>query len=216
MPTTHTIETYSYDELDPKAQETARDAYSRMVAETWDHQGIYDDFARIAEILGIQFDTRAGSTRHDGTTSTPEPKIWYSGFYSQGDGACFEGRYGYGANSVAKIKEYAPQDTQLQRIAETLAEVQRKYFYSVTASITHKDHYYHALSTRIDVDADRRPVAEEDAETIRTALRDLMRWLFEALRKEYEYQTGDKDALEEGIRGNEYQFTKAGRRSVML
>jgi hypothetical protein len=215
MPKPLTIQTYTYDELDPKAQEYARDSYSRMVAETWDHESIYEDFKRIAVILGVQLDTRTSQPARKG--EIPEAKIWYSGFYSQGDGACFEGQYRYGADSVAQIKQYAPQDTTLHQIAEDLARVQHSYCYLVSATITHEGYYYHAYSTRIDVATDtRRPIVDADVEAIRDALRALMHWLFNALRTEFEYQTTNKDALEDGIRGNDLTFTKDGKRSVTL
>ncbi len=51
-----------------------------------------------------------------------------------------------------------------------------------------------------------------DAEDIVTeALRDLARWLYRQLEREYEYLTSD-EAVDEAIAANEYTFTEAGRR----
>ena len=51
-----------------------------------------------------------------------------------------------------------------------------------------------------------------DAEEIVTeALRDLARWLYRQLEREYEYQTSD-DSVDEAIAANAYTFTDAGRR----
>lgn len=51
-----------------------------------------------------------------------------------------------------------------------------------------------------------------DAEDIVTeALRDLARWLYRRLEREYEYLTSD-EAVDESLRANDYTFTEAGRR----
>jgi len=51
-----------------------------------------------------------------------------------------------------------------------------------------------------------------DAEDIVTeALRDLARWLYRQLEREYEYLTSD-EAVDESLRANDYTFTEAGRR----
>ena len=51
-----------------------------------------------------------------------------------------------------------------------------------------------------------------DAEDIVVdALRDLARWLYRQLEREYEYRTSD-DAVDETIAANEYSFTESGRR----
>lgn len=41
-----------------------------------------------------------------------DPKIWFSGFSSQGDGACFEGTYTGTGNALASIKGHAPEDAE--------------------------------------------------------------------------------------------------------
>jgi hypothetical protein len=48
-------------------------------------------------------------------------------------------------------------------------------------------------------------------EVVIEALRDLARWLYRQLEREYEYLTSD-EAVDESIVANEYTFTAAGRR----
>jgi hypothetical protein len=48
-------------------------------------------------------------------------------------------------------------------------------------------------------------------ETIIEALRDLARWLYRQLGREYEYLSSDEVA-DETIAANEYTFTEVGRR----
>lgn len=49
----------------------------------------------------------------------------------------------------------------------------------------------------------------EDA--VSEALRDLARWLYRRLEREYDYLSSD-EAVDETIEANEYTFTEAGRR----
>ena len=54
-------------------------------------------------------------------------------------------------------------------------------------------------------------VTAKDEQGIAEALRDLARWLYRQLEREYEYQTSDA-AVDEAILANEYTFTLDGRR----
>jgi len=48
-------------------------------------------------------------------------------------------------------------------------------------------------------------------ETIIEALRDLARWLYRQLEREYDHLSSD-EAVDETIAANEYTFTEVGRR----
>ena len=48
-------------------------------------------------------------------------------------------------------------------------------------------------------------------EAVIEALRDLARWLYRQLEREYEYLRSD-EAVDETITANQYTFTKTGRR----
>jgi hypothetical protein len=48
-------------------------------------------------------------------------------------------------------------------------------------------------------------------EAVTKALRDLARWLYRQLEREYEYQTSDA-VVDEAIIANGYTFTNSGRR----
>ncbi len=50
------------------------------------YDAVYEDFQRIAEFLGINFRTR--SVHLMGGGARQELRIFFSGFWSQGDGAC--------------------------------------------------------------------------------------------------------------------------------
>src|SRR3546814_12883100 len=72
-----------------------------------------------------------------------KPCIQFRGFWSQGDGASFEGRWHHAKGSVVKIKAYAPKDAELHDIAARLNAIQRRNFYQLYAIITQRGHYCH-------------------------------------------------------------------------
>ncbi|GKX34104.1 MAG: hypothetical protein MnENMB40S_17220 [Rhizobiaceae bacterium MnEN-MB40S] len=203
---------FRLEELSDSAKDNAR-AWYREGAFDYDwHDAVYEDFQQIAEILGISFKTRTvrlmgGSTRH-------KPCIWFSGFWSQGDGASFEAYYSYRKNASAEIRSYAPQDAGLHRIADVLQAVQRRNFYQLRAEASHCGHYYHEYCMSISVERDSptwQDMTEDAEEIVTEALRDLARWLYRQLEREYDYLSSD-EAVDEAIAANEYTFTENGRR----
>jgi hypothetical protein len=209
----HVIEktAYRFDELDDSAKERARDWWRQ--GESYDSDDLLDreDFETIAAILGIEFKQRAvplmnGKTRYEST-------IYYSGFSSQGDGACFEGSYAYAKAAPKRIRDYARNDTRLHKIADELQAIQRKAFYSLTATVEHSGHYYHEYCTRIDVEDSRgfdMPEIDNLSDAIAECLRDFMRWIYRQLEQEYEYRMSDEN-VDESIRINGYDFDESGR-----
>jgi hypothetical protein len=177
---------YDFTELSGAAKDKARAWFRETIDHDW-WDSVYDDF---------------------------EPCIWFSGFWSQGDGACFEGRYAYAARASLRIREYAPQDTELHRIADALQRLQRGNFYQLTAVIRHRGRDCHAYSMAIDVERDSpagHPIVNHGEDDLIEALRDLANWLYRALEREYEFQTSD-EAIDDGMEANGYTFTAEGKR----
>ena len=144
-----------------------------------------------------------GSTR-------PEPTIYYSGFSSQGDGACFEGRYEYKRGALKAVKDYAGQDEKLHRIVEALQEIQKKNFYQLTARTKHSGHYYHSGCMSVDVErSDGKEMTADAEEMVEECLRDFADWIYKQLENEYDYRTGE-EACREAIEANDYEFTEKG------
>ena len=184
---------YRLDELADRAKENARAWYREgSIDHDW-FESVYEDFERICVLLGIRLDSRPVRLYGGGTRR--KPCIWFSGFWSQGDGACFEGRYSHAKAASRQIRKYAPQDHELHRIADALQSIQRRNFYQLHAAVSHRGRYYHEQSMTIDVER-QSPGGQdptEDAESAATeALRDLARWLYAQLEREYEYQTSDE------------------------
>lgn len=187
----HIIKTYAFDELSEEAQR-------RAIADNWNwntngslwYEHVIDDAKEVGRTLGIRIDN-----------------VRWSGFASQGDGACFDGYYEYAKGSCKAIREYAPKDVELHRIADTLRDVQRRAFYSLQASIEHRGRYYNERCTDIDVDSSHDGV---DPDELVEPLRDLMRWIYLQLETEYYYQNEDVQ-IAGSFRANETEFTADGK-----
>ena len=204
---------FQYDELDDRAKERAREWYSRHVFEdSCDWEFVYENAAEVADIFGI--DLRQRRVQLVGGGHRYEPSIYFSGFWSQGDGACFEGTYRYAKGATKKIREYAPQDKELHRIADELQAVQRKHFYHLIASMNHRGHYCHSgcMSVEVERNEDRYRDIGDAEDDIRQLMRDFADWIYGRLSDEYDYQTSD-EAVEEAIRANEYEFDEEGERA---
>jgi hypothetical protein len=212
MPEIIEIPVYRLDELSDEAKEKACAWYREGVFDYDWYECVYEDFERICKILGICLDTRAVRLCGGGTRG--RPCIWFSGFWSQGDGACSEGRYSHAKAALRKIREHAPKDEELHHIADALQAIQRRNFFQLHAIVTHRGRAHHENSMAISVERDS-PVSQEmttDAEdAVIEALRDLACWLYGQLEREYEYLTCDA-VVDEAIVANEYTFTEDGHR----
>jgi len=212
MPEVIETTVYRLAELSDEAKDKARAWYREGGFDHEWYDAVYEDFQQIAEILGIDFKTR--TARLMGGGSRQEPRIFFSGFWSQGDGACFGGSYSYRKNASTAIRAFAPQDTTLHDIADALQSVQRRNFYQLRAEATHRGHYYHEYCMAISVTRDSptwQDMTADAEDIVIEALRDLARWLYRQLEREYEYLTSD-EAVDESIIANDYTFTGSGRR----
>jgi len=202
-----TITLYKFNELTTdRAKEKARDWYrdGGLDYEWWDSS--YDDFREIFRILGIDADVPL--TLRNGKTGT-RLGVSFSGFSSQGDGACFEGSYSYAKGSVKAMRAYAPKDNELQEIAADLQALQRKHFYKIEARLKHSGRYCHEYMVEFDVTVDGSDASDEVTDAVKESLRDLMRWIYKTLEAEYEYLTSD-EAVDESLSTNEYEFEEDG------
>lgn len=195
-----TISTYQYDELSQKAKECAREWYREggLDYDWWD--STYEDAKQIMELMGIDCD-----------------EIYFSGFSSQGSGACFEGSFDPAKVRLKGIKEYAPKDKELYRICKEFHDVSRE-FPDLSFSIGQSGHYYHKHSVNFDFsygEMDSSVDTSEAEERLKEASRDLMEWIYRTLEKEYEYLQSDENIVD-SIRANEYEFTKDGNRLATL
>jgi hypothetical protein len=186
---------------------------------------VIDDAATVAEFLGLDINQTAYKTM--GGETKYEPAVYFSGFWSQGDGACVEGTWRASDVKVDKLKEYAPQDKELHRIVDGLAEIAKEYpdgYFKVR----HSGRYSHSGCTAFDIELPCEAFDEaeygspehkrldekmsNDEETLKELARDFMDWIYKQLGKEWDFQNSGEQ-VEESIRANEYEFLEDGARA---
>jgi hypothetical protein len=102
----------------------------------------------------------------------------------------------------------------LHRIADALQAIQRRNFYQLRADASQRGRGCHEYSLSIAIERDsptHQDMTADAEECVADLLRDLARWLYRQLEREYEYQTSDT-VTDEAILANDYTFTVDGRR----
>jgi hypothetical protein len=192
---------YEYKELDEKAKEKARDWYREASAgDNFFAESVTDDAKEVGKLMGLDIE-----------------HIYWSGFSSQGDGACFEGSWHASDVKLQELKEHAPEDEKLHAIVDGLAAMAKDYP-NASFTVRHSGHYQHEGCTDFDVsipDDEGDEIDTDDSRATQERLielaRDYMRWIYRTLKSEWEYQDSDEQVTE-AIEANEYLFTKAGNR----
>lgn len=194
-----TVMLYKFNELSDEAKENAREWYriNGLDYEWWDCT--IAEYKELAELLGIEIDN-----------------IYFSGFASQGDGACFTGSYSYRKGWRKALQRETGGDLykKLETIGDCLQAEQKKYFYGITASIQHTDRYCHEYSVSVTVGFESHVNGywcdtADSEENITDCLRDFMREIYSTLESEYDYLASD-DAIDEMMDCNEWEFTSEG------
>ena len=191
---TITKEVYTFAELSESAKETARDKYREHNLEGYDWwDSVYEDAKTIGNLFGLRID-----------------RIYFSGFWSQGDGAYFEGDYQYRKGALKAVIDYMPLDNDLHDIVKRLQDVQRKAFYGLYASTKsgHGSNFYsHSGVMQVSVDCDKRDITESEEDDITQCLREYADWIYSRLEAEYEYLQSD-EVIDEYL--NDCEFDEEG------
>ena len=210
MPQVVEITVYTIDELSDAAKGAARAWYRESCLDYEWYDLVYEDFQTICGILGVTLRTSPVPLYGGGTRD--KPHLFWTGFWSQGDGASFEATYVHAKGAVSAIRAHAPKDDELHRIADALQAAQKRNFYSLHSTIRQQGRYYHEYTMNIDVERDSptwQPPTDDAEDTVTEAMRDLARWLYRQLRAEYEHLTSD-EAIDETIAANSWSFTASG------
>ena len=164
---TEQLNIFTFAELTAKAQNVAIEAEQQAQRELYEFNT--DDVKTICETIGIK-----------------NAEFSWSGFYCQGDGLSFTGEYSYATQALAKIKAFAPRDTELHNIVATLQELQKQHGYKLSAVITRDNgcRYSHENSVTIT-----NNLLEE-------CFKDLMRHFYKFVISDYEYCTSEEIARE--------------------
>lgn len=188
-----------YADLSDDAKEHARQWFIETLDDWWDY--IYADAKEILTFLGFNV-----------------ADIFFSGFWSQGDGACFHGTWAGGDVKIGKVKEHAPDDAELHRLAEAIEKIAARWqtIYTLdkdtevcepAASLTHNGNYCHEHTIEFDSEPEYWLEGQEE-EFIDTS-RGLMKWIYKQLEQEHEYQTSE-EAVAEAMEANEWEFDEDG------
>lgn len=128
-------------------------------------EAVIDDAKEIAACLGINIE-----------------EVLYSGFCSQGDGACFTGSLGYNADCLENIMAYAPLDKGLHEIAASWQQLRCP---SLEVSVAHNDRYCHSNS--VDYDFSEVNLEEVDPSRVKIVAASFMGWIYKQLEDAYNY-----------------------------
>lgn len=202
----------SFGKLSEKAQQRAIDdaRYSEVDSgyDWWDN--VFEDAVRMAALLGIEIDQRDGEHR-----SHAGPKIYFSGFCDQGDGACFQGTYRPKSDAFAAVKAECNDETLIdlaKRLTtlyvESTLHHEVKLCY-VTVSTYGRYSHSNTMSATYEYDAD---VVEADSafeDDLLACLREFADWIYEQLEAEFDYLTSD-EVVRERLTANEYVFDEDG------
>lgn len=135
----------------------------------WAEVVIYDA-KEIAALMGITIDD-----------------IFFTGFWSQGDGACFTGQLGYDKDCLEKVMDNAPNDLELREIAALWSNLRCP---DLSGRVIHTGRYYHSNSVIFDIEED---LEVDEKAVIRTAKR-FMDWIYEKLERAYNFAKANTHA----------------------
>lgn len=199
---TETIELYTFEELSEEAKEAAREWYrdGGLDYKWWD--SVYDCAKEVGAALGIDID-----------------RIYFSGFWSQGDGASFEGTYRYRKGWRQALRKYVGGEdlAVLEDIGERLQAAQRRAAFQILATARQRGHYMSHQWVEVDLGD---PPNGEDWPTlgraphlwydpVDQALQEFAHWIYKSLEREYEYLNSD-EVVDDMLTLNEYEFTEDG------
>lgn len=226
MPREVVTTVYKFEELPTEAaKEKAREWLRASVFEdSHDWEFVYEDAATIAALFGL--DIRQRSVKTVGGKTRYAPSIYFSGFWSQGDGACFEGRYEYKADALQAVKDYAPNDENVHAIVEALQSAQKRlkgadgYTLIADCKNTGRGSASHDMdvafgatdypeSMGVTATCQIQVRAEAAENEVKNQLRAFADWIYRQLESEYDYQASD-EAIDESLIANGYEFEASG------
>ncbi len=194
---TKSYNVYSFSELSPKARERAIEQMREHVIRVWNGDATIEDAKQAFAHAGFNIE-----------------RVHYSGFSCQGDGASFTGSWRAADVNVAAMREYAPKDEELHRIAEGFAAITND-FPEASFTVKQSGHYMHEYCTDFsfvvtDNEGNDIALSSEAEDALIGLARDAMRWTYRQLEREYDWETADAQVVE-AIEGNDYEFTEEGK-----
>lgn len=190
---TETRALYAIEELGEAAKSRAIERHRHFCVQGDWFDYVMDDFVAVAAAIGFTID------RHSGVS--------FSGFYCQGDGASFRGRYDYSPGWRAALEAYCPTESEVFSIGSTLEAISGE---AASAAITTSGRSSHEGSMAAECwTADGDDSSNAATVIFLEAARRLAKWLYRRLEQEYESVTGD-EYVAESLLANELWFTANG------
>lgn len=187
---------FEFSELSYSAKQTAMQWYCTDLDAFW-AECVIEDAKEIGALMGFDIEN-----------------IYYSGFSSQGDGACFSGSIRYAKSCAKNVKAHAPNDKELHRIAHAWQDLQKRNFYALRANIKHSGRYSHEMCTAFECEDTRHNYGwlQNDAieDEIEEISRDFMRWIYRQLESAYEHETSEEN-ISSVCALNGWRFTEDGQ-----
>jgi len=166
------VNVYQFNELSSEAQQIAIDKYIENYDFQFAAECVIEDFKQLGACFGLDID-----------------KVFYSGFSSQGDGACFESDYRYKKGGLKALIEYAPLDTKLYALVRQLQQLARVNFYRLTFTTVQRGFYQHSGCMRVDCDRTdieyRNNICVVDEDSIIQCVREIADNLYDKLYDAY-------------------------------
>lgn len=192
---------YTFDELSESAKKKAIDKLRDINTDYEWYDGTIENITLFLEILGFS-----------------EVVISFSGFWSQGDGASFTGKYRFNAEWEKALNEHFPNDGKWKEFGIAL-ECASKYLQKrgegcIEAEISRSTHHYcheNTVSFNVYSSEDRYAnIPDDEEDSFVDTCKNIMRHIYKELGEEYRYLSSDEVVIET-IKANEYEFTEDGR-----
>lgn len=199
---------FKFEELSERAKDKAREEYTSgdyPGYDWWDD--VYEDAVRIGQMIGIEI----GATTHVSTKGRnyTTTNIWFCGFGSQGEGACFDGDYRYAPNAAKHIDQET-NDEELLRIAKELTLMQVTQRLQGLEYFTAVIHAERNNSIRTEIrDWGVDEVGEPDEEAFAQLMEDFASWIYKQLEAENDYLYSD-EYVDERLSENDCLFDEDG------
>lgn len=181
---------YTFNELSNEAQQKAIEKECEVLSENWQADWCIESCNEWLSMLGFS-----------------ETKIYYRGFWSQGDGACFIGRYAFKKDIVEKIT--TEFQFKMQDVAKRLQELQEKVDYSLSATISHRGMYYHENSMDFSIDMDTDEFDCDVEKSFIKVCQDIAIMIYNYIYECYESETSGEYA-KENILNSENEYLENG------
>ena len=191
MPRIHETILYKFDELSTESKEKAITSFQEddsYLDYDW-YEYTINDFKTILELIGYY-----------------NIECYFSGFHSQGDGACFSARFSREKRCLQKVKSYCPKEEEILNIIE---KIQSEIPLHEEYEIKHSGHYYHEYCTNVYYLGNNEKAEQLDERFLELS-RQLMRILYKKLNTEYDYLNSSESIIEH-IKANDYEFTENGK-----